>query len=105
MAVFIAPPPKTKIQAAELRMFVRVLFIAGVPSPSSWLDAEVLCRIRASVSVLVVVLAPVGETRAKSNSASDHMGKDVATLPDLVLVLLIWAKVVDLSDRISTRGV
>jgi hypothetical protein len=56
MAVFIAP-----MQAAELRMFGSCRHRCSEPI---FLDAEVLCRTRASVSVLVIVPAPVGETRA-----------------------------------------
>jgi hypothetical protein len=87
MAVFIAPFPKTKIQAAELGMFGSCRHRCSEPI---FLDAEVLCRTCASVSVLVVVCPPLWVKQGQtSNSSSDHMGKNVATLPDLVLVLLI----------------
>jgi hypothetical protein len=54
---FIAPFPKTKIQAAELRMFGSCRYRSSEPI---FLDAEVLCRTHASVSVLVIVPTPVG---------------------------------------------
>jgi hypothetical protein len=52
MAVSIEPFPKTETQAAELRMFGSCRHRRSGPI---FLDAEVLCRTRASVSVPVIV--------------------------------------------------